>query len=138
MIIRPANGLIKKEDGIGNLRISLSSIFHNPKPHNTMHTIKDKITPGPWDLYKDSPADSVYCDDALGNRVANCENLMLPREQRIANANAISKVPEMLDIIERLAKAGSTHGRRKEDLVEGCVHDAQMLMHKLNTQTEKV
>jgi hypothetical protein len=102
-------------------------------------SIKDNITPGPWDLYADSPSDSVYCDDVVGNRVANCENPMLPIEQRKANATAISKVPEMLDIIERLAKWHDYEVKGGEPDESGLTiaWEAKNLLTELNTQTEK-
>lgn len=65
--------------------------------NTTADTTVEKFTPGPWAVYEDSPATSVYCDDEFGNRVADCNSAFttLPKEQRIANAKLIAAAPDL-------------------------------------------
>lgn len=61
------------------------------------------FTPGPWGIYEDSPDTSVYCDDVVGNRVADCgANHFIPMEQQRANAKLIAAAPEMLDCLVKV------------------------------------
>lgn len=64
-------------------------------------------TPGPWGIYSDSPDTSVYCDDSLGSRIADCSSQGLPTiirmEQQQANAKLIAAAPDMLELLIKIA-----------------------------------
>lgn len=98
-------------------------------------TIRDKITPGAWDVYDDIPCTSVYCDDTLGSRIADCTGdfTLLPFAQRSANAKAISKVPEMLEIIQEL-KAYRDNYSAPTPLMEEITDKAVTLWEQLNKE----
>jgi hypothetical protein len=101
-------------------------------------SIKDKITPGPWEASVGNRG-SIFGD--LNNPIHNGDYPYIGNvagigvDQNIpectANAKAIAAVPEMLDIIERLANASDT------DPVKTLKGYAQDLLNELNTQTEK-
>lgn len=65
------------------------------------------ITEGPWGVYPDSPLTSVYCEDTLGSRIADCHGSMtvLDREKEKRNAkflaNARQDIPFLLDLLEK-------------------------------------
>lgn len=70
--------------------------------------------PGPWmvgDVSKNENPLMVYCDDALGSRVADCSTSGhgITHMQDIANGRLIAAAPELLESLKAFLKAfGST------------------------------
>jgi len=64
-----------------------------------------KHTPGPWECGDEIKGESplmVYCNDATGQRIADCTNDLTfhSREEKRANACLIAAAPEMLEALE--------------------------------------
>lgn len=81
---------------------------------------EQKHTPGPWEQGDPSRGESdlmVYCDDALGTRIADCTNEMTVHslDEKRANARLIAAAPALLATAVALVAAM----RRYEVEVEG-------------------
>lgn len=61
-------------------------------------------TPGPWEVGDNGVCTDlmVYCNDALGSRVANCSDSGhgITNEQDKANARLIAAAPELLEALQ--------------------------------------
>ena len=71
-----------------------------------------KWTPGPWSIGKrgDGAIGSVYCDNALGSRVAivfgeGQEFSVFSRREEEANAHLIAAAPELYEALKRIDTA---------------------------------
>lgn len=98
-------------------------------------SIKDKITPGPWKLI------NIDSDDYFPSVVLKGEASMetsdrIPiayhstKEENRATAKAISKVPEMLEILERLGNADAFD----PDAMATLQQNANKLLKQLNNE----
>lgn len=77
-----------------------------------LRKIAEAATPGPWDPGKSEKGDSpamVYCDDATGQRVADCTGrfLFFTQEQMKRNAAHIAAFdpPTVLALIDKVSDA---------------------------------
>lgn len=101
-------------------------------------TIRDRITQGEWDFNFQDALIAVYAINGL-DEIADCDNphTYFSEDEKKANAFAISKVPEMLELIERMVKYGEqwpimTHYVTQ---IDSLVKDAKQLWEELNKQS---
>lgn len=112
----------------------------NQTDNNDIMSIKDQITPGKWEADEHNiRAENKNFSIGMAYliNVPGPHNKFAKDVEGIANARLWAASKEMLDIIERLAKADWMPQTKKEEAIEKCTYDAQMLMHKLNTAKVK-
>lgn len=92
--------------------------------------IREKITQGAWLYDPQFSPTSVYASDKQGNKIAECTGAFtyIPDEQRKGNALAVSKVPEMLELIEIMASANDWSD------IEPFLDQAKQLWEELNKE----
>lgn len=96
-------------------------------------SIKDKITPGPWSVFTiNSALDKWHIiEEKTGYEIAGIAKDHITNEegeQRSANVKLMSKSPEMLDILERLA----ANDQRPSGELHSIKQDAINLLNTLN------
>jgi hypothetical protein len=108
-----------------------------------MRTIKEKITPGKWEADEHNiraENKSFSIGMAYLINVPGPHNKFTPDAEGLANARLFAASKEMLDIIERLAKAPleSEKDGNAQTILWQLGAEAKHLLTELNTQTEKV
>jgi len=76
-------------------------------------------SPGPWEQGEGEHAVRVYCDDALGTCVAECDAPMnsMPRAQRVKNMAFIAAAKnELLALLDRLERAEKALERQTDNV----------------------
>lgn len=92
-------------------------------------SIKDKITPGSWEQIYELNVQAKESGRAICSCGRNSSELN-NHDQNVANAKLIAASPEMLSIIERLAKYYSWH--EDQPHLEQLCKDAEKLLNELN------
>lgn len=77
-------------------------------------------TPGPWEAGEVGNGDKfhVYCNDATGQAVAQCDQkfTFFTTEERLANVRLIAAAPEMLAALQKIvANAALVGGNPSQD-----------------------
>lgn len=91
-------------------------------------SILNKITPGPWFIDFNGKFYQTYPQNGRDPFITVNDQNVLPKGEAQNNAYAVGKVPEMLSIIERLAK------RTEIDPVIDIKAEAQHLLNQLNKE----